>query len=150
MVQTQECWQGNKNTWRWGSMMHEAPICKKALCHSVKMLRSPSDPRSIPYHSPNSHPNHPPRSLTLCYHSPEPQLTPKNPDTISSPSKNPNWSPRPLITFQSLLFCFSPLALCSHFHVPVSVSIFPFSIDCTISVLLLSCSGLHSTIVHLC
>ena len=53
---------------------------------------------------------------------------------------NPNWPPRPPtlyccplrspITFQSSILCFSPLALYSHFHVPISVSIFPFLIYC--------------------
>ena len=120
-------------------------INREAL--GVKMLRSPSDPRSIPYHSPDSHPDHPPRSPTLCYHSPRPQPTPKT-DMISSPSKLPNQSPRPLIAFQFLLFCFSPLALHFHFHVPISVSTLPFPIYCTVSVLLLSCSSLCSTIIH--
>ena len=85
---------------------------------------------------------------TLCYHSPEPQLTPKNSNTISSPFKNPEQPLRTSITFLSSLFYFSPLTLCFHFHDPISVSIFPFPIYCSISILLLSHSSLHSTIIH--
>ena len=77
----------------------------------------------------------------LCYHSPKPQPTPKNPNMISLPSETLNQSLRPLIAFQFLLFCFSPPTLHFHFHVPISVSTFPFSIYCTFSVLLLSCSS---------
>ena len=121
-------------------MMFNIPWDQSNLAYymPVKLLRSPSNPRSIPCHSPDSHSNHPLKSLTLHYHSPEPQLTPENSNMISLPSENPNWSLRPLITFQSLLFHSCPLVLCSHFHVPTSVSIFLFPIYCTVSVLLLS------------
>ena len=97
------------------------------------MPRSLSDLRSIPYCSPNSHPDHPPRSPTLHYHFPKPQLTPKNSNMISLPSENPNRSLRHPITFQPLLFHFRPLALCSCFHVPISVSIIaPFQYFCSL------------------
>ena len=76
------------------------------------------------------------------------QLIPENHNTISSSSKNPNWSPRPLTTFQFLLFYFSSLALHFQFHILISVFSFPFLIYCTISIFLLSCSSLHSTVRH--
>ena len=47
-----------------------------------------------------------------------------------------------MTTFQFLLFHFSHLALCFQFHIPASVSSFPFLIYCTISVFLLSLSSL--------
>ena len=85
---------------------------------------------------------------TLCYHSPELQPTPETSNTISLPSETSEQPLRSLTTFQSSLFCFSPPALHSCFHIPISVLIFPFLIYCTVSVLLLSCSTFCSTIIH--
>ena len=65
----------------------------------VKMLRSLSDPRLIPYCSPNSHPDYPPRSPTLCYHSPKLWPTPKNSNTISLPF----WDPQPIPKTSNLI-----------------------------------------------
>ena len=73
---------------------------------------------------------------------------PLRPLTLSLSFETSEWPLRSLTTFLSSLFCFSPLALCSCFHIPVSVFIFPFLIYCAVSVLLFSCSSLHSTIVH--
>ena len=106
------------------------PIAKIPIQSKIDPLPLPwlhsDDPLKFWHYAtipPNS--NIPPRPLTL-YHCPLRSLT----------------------TFLSSLFCFSPLALHSHFHIPISVSILPFLIYCILSVLLFSCSSLCSTIVH--
>ena len=129
--------------WAWPLMGGYCQVVKIP----VWLLRFPSNLRSIPYHSPDS-------VLTILWDSdtmlpfpqtlrdpwdlqhyiiafPDPQTTSEIPDHISVS-----------------LFCFSPLTLHSHFHIPISVFIFLFLIHYTVSVLLLSHSSLHSTIVH--
>ena len=59
-------------------------------------------------------------------------------NTISPFSKTSNQSLRPLTTFQFLLLHFSSLALHFWFHIPVSVSSFPFLIYCTVFRILVS------------
>ena len=121
---------------------------------SVKLSRSPSncqDPiwsKIDPLLLPQLYSNHPLRFWHYTNHAPELRPTPKSSDALSLFSKNPEWPPRSLITFLSSSFSFSPLALRSCFHIPDSVFIFLFSIYYTVSVLLFSCSSLHSTIVY--
>ena len=117
---------------------------------TVKLLRSPSDcqdpvwSKIDPLPLPQLHSNHPLRFQHYTNHSPEPWLTPKTSDTLSSSSKTPKRPPKSPTILLSPLFCSSLLALQSHFH--ISVFIFPFSIYYTVSVLLYSCSSLCSTI----
>ena len=108
---------------------------------SCQILRFPADPRLIPYCSLISFWPFPKTSNS----------TPSSSETPNSISLFPgtsNQSPRPLTPFQFLLFHFSSLALHFQFHIPVSVSSFPFPIYYTVSVFLHSLSSFHSTIKH--
>ena len=76
----------------------------------VKMLRSPSDPRSIPYHSPNSHPNHPLRSQHYATIPPNPDWPPRTLLWYHHPPRSPT-NPQDLqLHFNSY---YSVLVLCT-------------------------------------
>ena len=91
----------------------------------------PSNPRSIPYHSPNS-------ILTILQDSNTMLTKPPNSDQPLRPLthyhhslRTPNDLQEPQSHFCLLLsssFRFSPLELWSHFHIPISVFTFLFSI----------------------
>ena len=119
-----QCMTSLIKSWLPHKHLHQL-AAEAAFRQDVKMLRSPSDPRSIPYHSPIPFW---PLSDTS--------------DTILPFSETSNQSLRPPTTFQFLLFHFSSLALCFCFHIPASVSSFLYPIYCTISVFLLSLSNL--------
>ena len=95
------------------------------------IAKIPSDPRSIPYCSPDS-------VLTILWDSNTTLTIPLNSDQPPRPpmhyhpslrTLNNLWEPQSHFCLHlSLSFHFSPLELRSHFHIPVSVFTFLFSI----------------------
>ena len=132
-----------------GSAFNEGTLLScQDTCPIAEIL---SDPGSIPYHSSDSVPTIPRDSNTTLTKPPNPEHPLSPPTHYYCSLRTPNdlrepWSHSCLHLSSS--FHFSPLELWACFHVLVSVFTFPFSIYWTISVLLLSCSSLCSTIVH--
>ena len=110
-----------------------------------------SETRLIPYCSPNSVPTILWDSNTMLTKPLNSEQPPRPPMHYHCSLRTPNDLQEPWSHFCLCLsssFHFSPLELWSHFHIPISVFTFPFSIYHAISVLLLSHSSLRSTTIH--